>query len=83
MTGYVPLWLVAFGAGLASITGVCRGVVQIYLREVAAMETSAMSALLLPLTVVWIICLSAVAGGIVIYALGFWLRRSRIVIAEG
>lgn len=83
VTGYVPLWLIVFGAGLGAITQACRGVVQIYLREVAAMETSAMSALLLPLTVVWIICLSAVAGGIVIYALGFWLRRPRIVVANG
>lgn len=83
VTGYVPLWLVVFGAGLASIVEACRGVAQITLREIAALETSAMPELLLPLTVVWIICLAAVAGGIVIYALGFWLRRPRIVVAEG
>jgi len=82
VTGYVPLWLVAFGAGLASIVGACRGVVQIYLREVAAAEATTMAALLLPLTAVWIICLSAAGAGIVIYALGFWLRRTRIMVAE-
>ncbi len=82
VTGYVPLWLVAFGAGLASIVGACRGVVQIYLREFAVAEATAMAALLLPLTAVWIICLSAAGAGIVIYALGFWLRRTRIIVAE-
>ena len=83
VTGYVPLWLVAFGAGLATVTQACRGVVQIYLRDVAAAEATALPELLLPLTAVWIICLLAVAGGIVIYSLGFWLRRQRIVVAEG
>ena len=42
-----------------------------------------MPELLLPLTLVWIICLFAVAVGIVTYALGFWLRRPRIRVVEG
>ena len=63
VTGYVPLWLITFGAGLASVTQACRGVVQIYLRDVSAVEEAAMAELLLPLTVVWIICLLAVAAG--------------------
>jgi len=83
VTGYVPLWLIAFGAGLASIVQTCRGVAQIYLSDVAAVEASAMLELLLPLTLVWIICLFAVAVGIVTYALGFWLRRPRIRVVEG
>ena len=83
VTGYVPLWLIAFGAGLASIVAACRGVAQIILRDVAVVEDAAMAEHLLPLTVVWIICLSALVVGIMIYALGFWLRRPRIVVVEG
>jgi len=82
VTGYVPLWLIAFGAGLAGITQACRGVAQIYLRVIGGLDTAAMREELLPLTVVWIICLSAVAVGILAYALGFWLRRPRIVLVE-
>lgn len=82
VTGYAPLWLITFGAALASILLACRGVVQIYLRDVAAVDATAMPELLLPLTVVWIVCLLAVAAGIVIYALGFWLRRPRIVVVD-
>ena len=78
VTGFLPLWLITFGAGLAAISLACRGVVQFYLRDVAAVEEAAQAELLLPLTTVWIICLLAVAAGIVIYALGFWLRRSPV-----
>ena len=77
VTGYVPLWLITFGVALASIVLACRGVAQLYLREVGV-GASALPELLLPLTVVWIICLLAVAAGIATYALGFWLRRPRI-----
>ena len=82
VTGYVPLWFITFGVALASIVLACRGAVQIYLRDVAVADASAMPELLLPLTVVWIICLVAVAAGIVTYALGFWLRRPRIVVVD-
>ncbi|MDE2854000.1 MAG: hypothetical protein OXN88_07510 [Chloroflexota bacterium] len=82
VTGYMPLWLTAFGAGLATICQACRGVAQIYLRDVALVAPSAMAELLQPLTVVWIICLSAAAAGSLIYALGFWLRRPRIRVVE-
>ena len=82
VTGYVPLWLIAFGAGLAGVTQACRGVAQIYLRVIGGLDAAAMREDLLPLTVVWIICLSAVAVGILAYALGFWLRRPRIVLVE-
>lgn len=78
VTGFAPLWLITFGAGLAAISLAGRGVVQFYLRDVAAAEEAAQAELLLPLTTVWIICLLAVAAGIVIYALGFWLRRSPV-----
>ncbi len=82
VTGFVPLWLTAFGVGLATITLACRGVVQIYLRDVAAVEEATQAALLLPLTTVLLICLLAVATGIVTYALGYWLRRPAIQVVE-
>ncbi len=82
VTGFTPLWLITFGAGLATILLTCRGVAQITLRDVAAVEEAAQAALLLPLTTVWIVCLLAVAAGIVIYALGFWLRRSPVRVVE-
>ena len=82
VTGFAPLWLITFGTGLATITLACRGVVQNYLRDVAAVEVAAQTELLLPLTIVWIICLLAVAAGIVIYALGFWLRRPTISVVD-
>ena len=82
VTGFVPLWLITFGAGLATITLACRGVAQIYLRDVAAVEAAAQAGLLQPLTNVWIICLLAVAAGIVTYALGFWLRRPVVRVVE-
>ena len=82
VTGYVPLWLMAFGVGLAGIMAVCRGVVEIYLRNAAAMTAADITEQLLPLTLIWIICLLAVAAGIATYALGFWLRLPRIRVVE-
>lgn len=82
VTGYMPLWLVAFGAGLAGIAQICRGVAQIYLREVAGLAGSDLPALLLPLTVVWIVPLTAAAAGLLIYALGYWLRRTRVRVVD-
>ena len=83
VTGFVPLWLCAFGAALAGITQACLGVAQIYLRAAADVAPAALAERLLPLTLVWLICLSAVAAGIVSYALGFWLRRPRIRVDAG
>ncbi|MCY3867370.1 MAG: hypothetical protein OXG68_18190 [Chloroflexi bacterium] len=82
VTGFAPLWLITFGVALATITLACRGVVQIYLRDVAAVEEAALAELLLPLTSVWIICLFAVAAGIMTYALGFWLRRTAVLVVD-
>ena len=83
VTGYLPFWLIAFGVGLSTIAVGCRGVVQIYLRDIAAVELMAEAELLMPLTLVWIICLLAVSAGIGTYALGFWLRRPEIRVVEG
>ena len=82
VTGYVPLWLIAFGGSLAGILQACRGVAQVYLRQVSALDSAAENALLLPLSLIWLLCLLAAALGIVTYALGFWLRRPRIHVIE-
>ena len=82
VTGYIPFWLVAFGVGLAAVLQICRGAVELYLREVFALDALDIAALLLPLTMLWMICLLAVAVGIIIYALGFWTRRPQIVVSE-
>lgn len=80
VTGYVPLWLIGFGVGLSTILGACRGIVQIYLRQVTALDAAALRELLLPLTALWIICLLAVGCGILTYALGYRARRPRIKV---
>ncbi len=79
VTGYAPYWLMAFGVGLSSILQVCRGLVQVYLSDVAP---SAQLDLLLPVTLVWLICLLGVVAGMTLYAIGFWLRRPRIRLVE-
>ena len=80
VTGYAPFWLIGFGVGLSGIVSVCRGVLQIYLPDLAPI---AELELLLPLTLVWLVCLLAVAAGMALYAIGFWLRRPRIRIVAG
>lgn len=80
VTGYAPFWLIGFGVGLSGILQACRGVLQVYLPGLAA---TAKLDLLLPLTLVWMICLLAVAAGIALYAIGFWLRRPRIRVVAG
>ncbi len=79
VTGYMPYWLMAFGVGLSGILQTCRGLLQIYLRDVAAV---AELELLLPLTLVWLICLLGVAAGMALYAIGYWLRRPRIRVID-
>ena len=82
VTGYAPFWLIGFGVGLATVAQICRGAVELYLREVFALDGASIAGLLLPLTLIWLICLLAVAAGILIYALGFWARRPQILAVE-
>ena len=80
VTGYVPLWLIGFGVGLSTIVNACRGVAEIYLREVSSLDAAALRELLLPLTALWMICMLAVGCGILTYALGYRARRPRIKV---
>ena len=82
VTGYAPLWLIAFGVGAAFITELCRGVAQFYLREFGADTAFSESELLLPITAVRLICLGAAAAGIIAYALGYFARRPAIRVVE-
>ncbi len=82
VTGYVPLWLIAFGVGSSFIAQLCRGVAQFYLREFGADAPLSEAELLLPITVVWLIGLLVVATGIVVYALGYFARRPKIRVVE-
>ena len=82
VTGYAPFWLIGFGVGLATVVQVCRGAVELYLREVFALDAASIAGLLLPLTVIWLIGLLAAAMGILIYALGFWARRPQILAVD-
>ena len=82
VTGYAPLWLIAFGVGLSSIVQGCAGVLEIFLRDVFDQDQSAITELLQPLTLIWLICLAAVFVGIVIYALGYWARHPKIQVAS-
>ena len=82
VTGYVPLWLIAFGVGLSFIAQLCRGAAQYTLSEAAPEASVSEAALLLPITALWFICLLAAAVGIAAYALGYFLRRPHIRVVE-
>lgn len=80
VTGYMPLWLITFGHGLALLVQSCMGVVEIYLSRIVGIDPAHVTVLLLPMQLVWMICLLAVAIGIGIYALGYWKRRPKTIL---
>ncbi len=80
VTGFMPLWLIGFGQGFVILMTGSAGVVEIYLREFAGMDNLMIDGLLLPLTLITILCQMSVAFGIIIYALGFVARRPKIMI---
>ena len=83
VTGYIPLWLIAFGNGFGAIVLGSAGVVEIYLRKLFALDRATVEQLLAPLSILWLVCLLLVAVGIAVYALGFWVRRPTILLADG
>jgi len=80
VTGYIPLWLIGFGVAFSTIATLCAGVLDIYLSEFVGIEQAFVGGLLLPVVSLRIICLTGVAVGVVIYALGFVARRPKIVM---
>jgi hypothetical protein len=82
VTGYMPLWLIAFGNGFGAIVLGSTGVVEIYLQGFLAIDRATVERLLIPLSILWIVCLLTAAIGIAIYALGFWIRRPIIMVEE-
>jgi len=79
VTGYIPLWLIGFGVGLAVIIGLCGGVVELYLREFVQLDSVTTIGLLLPLSIAQIVCWLGVTAGGIIYALGYVARRPTII----
>ncbi|PJF20683.1 MAG: hypothetical protein CUN56_14930, partial [Phototrophicales bacterium] len=77
VTGYMPLWLIAFGSGFALMIQASIGVIEIYLLKILHFAQTHLDVLIVPLQIIRIVCLLAVAVGIGIYALGFWVRRPK------
>jgi nitric oxide reductase subunit B len=75
VTGFVPFWLAAFGiiGGAIALGG--AGLVQVYLERLLGVGYLESQTLLIPLYSLWLIGLLALALGIGVYALTFWLRR--------
>jgi len=82
VTGYVPLWLCGFGAAFAGILQVCITFVQRTLTQLGALGAPASAGWLQPLQQLWMVCLLAWAAGIAFYALGYALRRRKVVLGE-
>lgn len=77
ITGLLPFWLVAFGVIGSSVALGGAGLIQTYLERILSMGYLDTQTYMIPLYLAWIICLLAVALGVAIYALGFWVRRVR------
>jgi nitric oxide reductase subunit B len=77
VTGFVPFWLVAFGAIIAAIALAAAGIVQVYLERLLSIGYLETQTLIIPLYTVWVIGLVSVALGVAIYAFAFWARRIR------
>lgn len=75
ITGLLPFWLVAFGLVGGSLALAFAGVVQVYMERLLSIGYLDTQAALLPLYVLWLLCLFLVAAGMAIYALGFRARR--------
>jgi nitric oxide reductase subunit B len=77
ITGLLPFWLVAFGMVAGGLALAFAGVIQVYLERLLSMGYLDTQAALVPLYILWLICLFCVAAGLAIYALGFRARRIR------
>ena len=80
VTGYMPLWLIGFGNAFVAVILGCIGVVEIYLTRFLSVDYKIIAYLLTPLLILQLILLLTIAIGVLIYALGFWVRRPQIVV---
>lgn len=74
VTGFVPFWLVSFGAIIAAIALAGAGLVQTYLERLLNVGYLETQNLIVPLYTVWVIGLIGVAAGVLIYGITFWRR---------
>lgn len=75
ITGLMPFWMVAGGVLGGGLALGAAGIVQVYLERVLSVGYLETQTLLVPLYALWLLGLLATAGGLLIYALGFWARR--------
>jgi nitric oxide reductase subunit B len=75
ITGLMPFWLIAGGILGGGLALGAAGIVQVYLERVLSFGYLDTQNLLVPLYALWLLGGLATAGGLLIYALGFWARR--------
>lgn len=77
ITGLMPFWFVASGVlgGGAALAG--AGLIQVYLERRLELDATFVQEELAPLLLGWRFCVGLVLVGLVMYALGFWVRRVR------
>jgi nitric oxide reductase subunit B len=77
VTGLMPFWLVAFGVIGGGAALAAAGVVQVYLERLLSVGYLETQTLMIPLYTLWFVGLVTLTFGVVIYALGFWVRRPK------
>lgn len=78
VTGLMPFWFVSFGS-LGACTGLAAaGLVQVYLARRLGFDAVTVQQEIAPLLLGWRFGLVLVFTGLLLYALGFWLRRVRM-----
>jgi nitric oxide reductase subunit B len=75
VTGLMPFWLVAFGVIGGGAALAAAGVAQVYLERLLSVGYLETQTLLIPLYTLWFMGLILLAFGVLVYALGFWVRR--------
>ena len=75
ITGLMPFWLVAFGVIGGGAALAAAGVAQVYLERLLSVGYLETQTLLIPLYTLWFMGLILLAFGVLVYALGFWVRR--------
>ena len=77
VTGLMPFWLVAFGIIGSGLALGLAGVMQTFLERKLSVGYLDTQTLLIPLYSGWVVGLGALALGVLVYGLIFWLRRPR------
>jgi hypothetical protein len=78
VTGLIPFWLVTFGALGGGLALAGAGLVQVTLERIPGVSHSETREYVLPLYRFWAAGLASMLLGVVVYALGFYVRRPRL-----